>query len=474
MTLPSPIGKQAEVLALPEQGHFIVLGTAGSGKTTLAIYRAAYLAKAHCNANEKTLLVTFNKALVTFLKSISGDLLTNVDVLNYHKFARGYLAYRKKMGHLDIVPPYSQRYFTKSELITCAYDAVKSENKGIATLERPVEVFIEEINWIQKHGITTLEEYQEVERTGRSGTRINRNTRKYFYMVYENYLEVRTNKGYLYDMEDLAYFVQEELRNDSTKRMYKHIVIDEGQDFSPTMLQSLSLAIPYNGSLTFFGDVAQQIYGSRISWRSAGFHRPVIWKFSQNYRNTKEIAALGLAISKMPYFKDDADLIEPQFPRASGPLPALIKFGNEEMELNYYLDEIKNLITNQTVAVIVRDRETLNLFRNKLAEKKIRSHELSGEMNSWNSRPGVWVGTYHSAKGLEFDTVIMPLCTSDRLPAEERILSLDSDDEACSEEIKLLYVGVTRARRGLIISYSGERTKLLPSDESLYQEVSYE
>jgi ABC-type uncharacterized transport system YnjBCD ATPase subunit len=45
MALPTPEGKQKEVLCLPELGHFVVLGTAGSGKTTLAIHRSAYIAK---------------------------------------------------------------------------------------------------------------------------------------------------------------------------------------------------------------------------------------------------------------------------------------------------------------------------------------------------------------------------------------------------------------------------------------------
>lgn len=43
MPLPTPIGRQKEVLYLPAKGHVAVLGTAGSGKTTLAILRSAYL-----------------------------------------------------------------------------------------------------------------------------------------------------------------------------------------------------------------------------------------------------------------------------------------------------------------------------------------------------------------------------------------------------------------------------------------------
>ena len=44
MALSQPRGKQLEVLDLKPEGHNVVLGTAGSGKTTLAIYRAIYLA----------------------------------------------------------------------------------------------------------------------------------------------------------------------------------------------------------------------------------------------------------------------------------------------------------------------------------------------------------------------------------------------------------------------------------------------
>ena len=61
MPLPQPEGDQVKVLCLSEKGHFVVLGTAGSGKTTLAIHRAAYLAK-RTKTNHKVLLVTFNKS----------------------------------------------------------------------------------------------------------------------------------------------------------------------------------------------------------------------------------------------------------------------------------------------------------------------------------------------------------------------------------------------------------------------------
>src|SRR5207245_3695335 len=88
---------------------------------------------------------------------------------------------------------------------------------------------------------------------------------------------------------------------------WRRYCIDEGQDFTPAMLRSLALAIPSDGSLTFFGDMAQQIYGNRISWRMAGLHPAKPWEFRENYRNTRQIAALCLALTKTAAFKGTVD-----------------------------------------------------------------------------------------------------------------------------------------------------------------------
>src|SRR3989442_8054199 len=98
MKLPAPIGRQKEVLYLPTKGHFAVLGTAGSGKTTLAILRSAYLADPDTDHCGKTLLVTFNRALVSYLRHLQEHDFRDVVVENYHTFARGYLAFRGKMA----------------------------------------------------------------------------------------------------------------------------------------------------------------------------------------------------------------------------------------------------------------------------------------------------------------------------------------------------------------------------------------
>lgn len=94
---------------MPEAGHSAVLGTAGSGKTTLALYRAAYLSAPDMPHHGRTLLLTFNQALVTYLNFLKPPELRNVTVEAYHKFARGYLNARGKMEYDTICGPDQKR-----------------------------------------------------------------------------------------------------------------------------------------------------------------------------------------------------------------------------------------------------------------------------------------------------------------------------------------------------------------------------
>jgi superfamily I DNA/RNA helicase len=126
-------------------------------------------------------------------------------------------------------------------------------------LRRSEEFLDEEFQWIQQHGIASKEDYVAVERIGRTATRVTRAERPLLFDLYTRYLNQRQQGGKSYDWEDLASAVIRELQFDQSKRLYRHVIIDEGQDFSPEMLRSLAAAIPENGSLTFFGDIAQQI-----------------------------------------------------------------------------------------------------------------------------------------------------------------------------------------------------------------------
>jgi superfamily I DNA/RNA helicase len=463
LQLPKPIGIQSDVLFLPAEGHTVVLGTAGSGKTNLAILRSAYLSDKETDHSGLTLLLSFNNTLITYIKHFLDDEAPNFVVETYHKFARGYLNSRGCLGYNEICDPKS-----RLSLINRALCVIRGEHGSDGILSRPSKLFAEEIAWISHHGIDSLLAYKNADRIGRSGTRITRADREIMYLVYEKYLEERAATGKLYDWDDLPTAVIGELDQDSSDRLYKHIVIDEGQDFTPQMLRSIVKAVPKDGSVTFFGDVAQQIYGNRMSWRDAGLQVSKVWPFTENYRNSMQIANLASALSKMSFFSDDADIVSPSAVKADGPLPTLVECGSLKEEAQLAVNQAVNAAKGDRVAILVKKHEDEHLITNLLPSDSIC---MDSTMNKWSDRPGIRYGTYHSAKGLEFGTVILPFCRSDRFPDPEQVTTF-GEKEAMDRDGKLLYVGITRAKSRLIITYSEEMTALLPVDPNLYQRPS--
>jgi superfamily I DNA/RNA helicase len=80
----------------------------------------------------------------------------------------------------------------------------------------------------------------------------------------------------------------------------------------------------------------------------------------------------------------------------------------------------------------------------------------------------IYLTTFHSAKGLEFDHVFIPRLTSEKLPDPDIINSATSTESALSDELKLLYVAVTRSKYGLYMTYSGTLSELFPSNSTNY------
>ena len=442
---------------MPPTGHTVVLGTAGSGKTTLAILRSLYLSDPETDDGGKTLLVTFNKCLVTYMRHLAGTLQRDISVENYHRFARGYLSHRGKLPWASIASPNDRSRFIQGALRRARSDGLEG-----AILKRPMEFLDEEFQWIQQQGISKKEDYVAAERIGRTTTRVARKERPLLFAVYERYLQERQLSGKQYDWADLASTVLSELHADQSERLYRHVVVDEGQDFSPEMLRSLAVATRSNGSLTFFGDIAQQIYGHRVSWRSAGLRSREIWRFKENYRNTKQISRLALALADTRHFSDDPDLVEPTAPTADGPLPALRKAPDESAEWQFVLEQAQRLAETGTAAILFRTREQ---ERQRPIADATRLHR---DLDQWPNGPGLFFGTYHAAKGLEFDTVFLPFLSNARWPLPADI-SLFGQDEASVRNARLLYVGITRARSTLVLTYSGQITALLPRKEGLYQ-----
>ena len=422
----------------------------------MAMLRALALADPRTEHGGRTLLVTFNKALLAFLRHVIPNGMIEMDVRNYHTFARGYLNSRGRMNRNAILDH-------KGALVGEALDEIRT-GRSEAVLSRSAGFFNVELAWMAGNGITDAARYLRAERVGR-GEALGPRAREAVFAVREAYLRLRASAGYSYDWDDLADAVCDELAGDTAERVYRHIVIDEGQDFSPQMLRSLALAIPASGSLTFFGDAAQQIYGRGLSWRRAGLSVQPIIRFTKNYRNSPQIAQLGLAIAAMPYYSDEQDMVLPDRFADAGPLPTLVRFDDRLQELAFVREQVVALGAIGPAAVLFRRDADAERFADSCPGAK----RLTASTPTWSPDPSIWVGTVHAAKGFEFQSVVITGLSQDHWP-EPQAVAAEGEEAATADDGRLLYVAVTRARQNLIMTTDGLPTALLPENNGLWLE----
>lgn len=458
-----PEGEQKEVLAIPPKGHTVVLGTAGSGKTTMALLRAIGLA--NMPSAPRVLLVTFNSALVQYMVNICEKRLPNLCIEYYHKFARGYLNSLGKMPKWNGILGNDE----KESSIKKALEVIRAEYPDESTLKRPVSAFVDEITFIESFGLETEEQYFQVERIGRATMNIRRDNRQWFFMVYKKYLELRTKE---FDWEDMALHVYKALQEDKRERLYQHIIVDEGQDFTPMMIKSLISAVGTGGSFSFFGDVSQQIYGSRLSWRDAGINvKDKIVRLHKNYRNPETIVLFANDITESQYWEKNIDTISSENMIAAGPEPVLIHFENPDKEFAWLIEQLKTLIRTSSCVIVCRKRSFIKVLEDALYNAGISSRIIDKNNAGFSQIKGVYLSTFHAIKGMEFENVFIPALDDDTFPDKEVVEKAAVVNKSLSDELKLLYVAVTRSQYGLYMSYSGTLSRLFPVESTHYKYV---
>jgi len=213
------------------------------------------------------------------------------------------------------------------------------------------------------------------------------------------------------------------------------IIVDEIQDFSREDIMLFQSKA--NKSLSVFGDTAQQIYRFRIENPLsmddiASLTKISSNELSMNYRLPKKIARLA------EYISDIDDELEVRCKDEGVNLPKILKFNSLDEELDKIIELIKGNsfedvgIFFQTNADVKNAKE---YFNNNGLTVEAKYNE-SMDLNFSNNLPKLT--TYHSSKGLQFETVFIPNCEN-----------LYSDKQSA------LYVAITRSYRDLFIMHSG-------------------
>lgn len=443
--------EQRALVSQHHGGPARVTGGAGTGKSVVALHRAAFLA--HAYPEGRILLSTFSKALAVRLEHSLNVLMGDdparhrVDVQHLHALAAALVS--DGGGTCTAA--------TSDELSQCIEAALQGRaNEWLdATFLRSEWHYV-----VDAHGITRLEDYKAVSRRGR-GVPLSAKKRAIAWAALEAvHHELARRRLGTFNL--LCVAAAERIANQAP---YQHVIIDECQDFGPAELRLVrALCNPGDNDLFFCGDEGQRIYRPPVSWLSLGIDvRGRSSRLTLNYRTTEQIRRRADAL--LPTEVADADgERENRHTRSvlSGPAPELTGFDTAAAEREALATWLRERQTEGTplheIAIFARTQKLLE-ERAVPALKGARLPFQSIKSESVPEPERLVLGTFHAAKGLEFRAVALVGCDKAQVPLRtvvSKIRDAGERAEVIEHERHLLYVACTRARERLRATWSGE------------------
>lgn len=225
----------------------------------------------------------------------------------------------------------------------------------------------------------------------------------------------------------------------ATYEHVKHVLVDEMQDYTPVQYAVLSRL--FRCRKTILGDVSQMVNpysASSAETIERVFPQAEVVRLYRSYRSTIEITAFAQRITPNPH-------IVPL--ERHGPAPDVVRCGSHEEELAAIQQRITTFqhSGHHSLGIICKTQ--------RQAEQVYQALQAPGGQlltaESTTFKEGVIVTSAHLAKGLEFDAVLVPF-------ASARTYATEIDRS-------MLYVACTRAMHQLTLTHSGELTAFLSS-----------
>ncbi|OGG46031.1 MAG: DNA helicase [Candidatus Handelsmanbacteria bacterium RIFCSPLOWO2_12_FULL_64_10] len=430
-----------------------VSGSAGTGKTIVALHRAVHLARKHPDA--RVLLTTFSdtlaNALQTRLKRLLGNEPRLGERIDVHSLnALGLRLYRAHVGQATI----ASREIVR-DLMQEAASIVGGHKFGLHFLltewEQVVDAWQLE-NW---------EAYRDVARLGRK-TRLPEVRRAVLWSIFELVRAGLKERGLV---TQAAVFTTLASKMAGSKNPpFDFAVVDEAQDISVSQLRFLAaLGGGRPDALFFAGDLGQRIFQQPFSWKSIGVDiRGRSRTLRVNYRTSHQIRTqadrlLGPVVTDVDGNSEDRSDTVSVF---NGPPPTIHspKSENEEIKTvgNWIAERARAGVLPHEFGIFVRSAAQLDRAQAAVQEAGMAFKILDDQVETTSGH--VSISTMHLAKGLEFRAVVVMACDDEIIPLQERIETVGDDadlQEIYDTERHLLYVACTRARDHLLVT-SGE------------------
>lgn len=426
-----------------------VAGSAGTGKTVVALHRVSRLLKG--DGDTRILLTTFSRPLAMNLENklrlLMGDHIDYSDRVSINSF----LDIAKELFTLATgrTPHLADQAMVRELLLKVAKELEINDFSQQF-------LFSEWEHVIDAWRIASLEAYSRVPRMGRKN-RLGIRQRERLWPIFQE-VKDRLARRTLYTPAGIFEAVAGQY-GEKSRKPFDHIIVDEAQDLGVAELRFLASIIPDKPDALFFaGDIGQRIFQHPFSWKGLGID--VAGRSSTlcvNYRTSHQIRKI--ADTLLPDLVRDVDGLEDDRRGTvsvfEGSSPTIVVATDEAAEREAAVSFIQDLLSDG-----YEPGEIGIFYRSPAQRDRARAIANSAELPVRSSLDDddakeTLVGLMHLAKGLEFRAVLVVGCDENILPLEERIADVADEfelDEVITTERQLLYVACTRARDRLFVS----------------------
>lgn len=448
MVFLSPLQRRAVDRTVVGPGR--VTGGPGTGKTVVGLHRAAAFARAHPDG--RVLITSFVNTVPKVLEGLferhAPDVCERVDFRSIHSLAGEILNDRGITVEVDEKAArkrFAERFRADAERHALLARAGLSEQY----------LWDESGRIIEGRRVGSLDEYLRLARHGRHKP-LREEERRLMWAVYEEYRHAcERSEPEVTDWSRHLALAADAVGAHTPEEIYEAIVVDEAQDITQAGIAMLvgMLRGGTKGQLLLIGDNAQRIYPGGFRLADLDLEvRGRSFLLSHCYRSTDEImraaGALGRFLSREEFGEDgvrDASLQTTRF----GEVPTFHRFHTSDEERTWLAGALREPgMDLDSCAILVPTNNLMDSWRKVLGEAGIASCSLLEYAG--RPVPGVKVGTYNRAKGLEFKQVFLPNLSSWALRADE------SNIDDLITRGSQLYVAMTRARDLLRLSHAGE------------------
>ncbi|MEX0684306.1 MAG: 3'-5' exonuclease [Dehalococcoidia bacterium] len=450
---------QEQIVERDYNGPARVSGSAGTGKTIVALHRAVFLARA--NPDARVLLTTFSDILANALRTKLRRLISNEPRLAERLEVQSIQA----IGRRLFQPHLGKLRLATQDDTSALLKAASAEVGGHKFNDRFVLTEWEQV--VDAWQLGSWEEYRDVRRLGRK-TRLPENQRAILWSIFER---VRSGLAAGNLITESGMFSRlAEVTVESNKPPFEYSVVDEAQDMGVAHLRFLAaLGGDRQNALFFAGDLGQRIFQQPFSWLALGIDiRGRARALRVNYRTSHQIRMQADRLLA-PEVTDADGNTEERGDTVSvfnGRAPTIEVCQNVEGETKIVSSWVSALVGEglapHEFGVFVRSPAQLDRARAAIEEVGLPFTVLDERVETTGGR--LSIGTMHLAKGLEFRAVVVMACDDEIIPLQERIETVTDDadlEDVYNTERQLLYVACTRARDHLLV------TSVAPASEFL-------